>query len=150
MATFPAFVCPERFPMVDRQVAKWVVHYVTTHPGQAESSILAAPSPSFVARRKTTLTMNGDSDCIRAGFEWCRRAANVLKDVSGFAWRARDVEMAAFQNERSDAPLLPPIPWGKQDDHLAGKGRYHALDGGKGYTMSYDRLGVRFKDVRPC
>src|SRR5579883_3464986 len=51
-------MCPERFPMVDSWIAKWVVSYRAEY--SAEASGLAAPSESFLARRKTTLTVPGD------------------------------------------------------------------------------------------
>ena len=36
-------------------------------------------------------------------------AASVLRNQTGFDWLARDVEMAAFQDEGSRSPLLPPL-----------------------------------------
>lgn len=108
-ATFPAFMCPDRFPMIDRWIAKWVVRYREAYLAEAEVNGLAVPSESFLARWKTTLTVSGDWDFYQRWIKWCRAAADILNDETGFGWRARDVEMAAFQNERSDSPLLPPV-----------------------------------------
>jgi hypothetical protein len=63
---------------------------------------LVGPSDSFIAGRRTTLTVSGDSGFYHAWIEWCRAAADVLKEETGFVWRARDVEMAAFQNGLAD------------------------------------------------
>jgi len=108
-ATFPAFMCPEQFPMIDRWIAKWVMRSREAHLAEAESSGLVAPSESFIAGRKTTLTVSGDWDFYQGWIEWSRAAANLLRRQTGFDWRARDVEMAAFENERSSSPLLPPV-----------------------------------------
>ena len=108
-ATFPAFMCPARFPMVDSWIAKWVVRYREAYPAEAEASGLAAPSESFLARRKTTLTVPGDWPFYRGWVQFCRTAASILTPQTLFPWRARDIEMAAFHNARSALPLLAPI-----------------------------------------
>jgi hypothetical protein len=108
-ATFPAFVCPERFPMADRWVARWVLRYLGAYRAQVSTAVLVEPSESFIAGRRTTLTVSADWRFYQTWIEWCRAAARVLQDLTGLGWRARDVEMAVFQNERSGSPLLPCI-----------------------------------------
>lgn len=108
-ATFSAFMCPERFPMVDSWIAKWVVGYRAEYSAEGEASGLAAPSESFLARRKTTLTLPGDWPFYEGWIQFCRMAASILTQQTGFPWRARDIEMAAFQNARSASPLLPAV-----------------------------------------
>ncbi len=105
--TFPAFMSPERYPMVDRWIGNWVVDYRKAYDGDAAG--LVAPSASFMERRKTTLTMSGDWNFYVRWVQWCRDAAAVLTKATALEWRARDVEMAAFQNKRSDSPLLPAV-----------------------------------------
>lgn len=85
------------------------MRYRVTYPGENEGNSLVVPSDSFIAGRKTTLTVSRDWDFYRGWIEWCQGAAKLLEDATGFGWRARDVEMAAFQNERSGSSLLPPV-----------------------------------------
>lgn len=106
--TFPAFMRPERYPMVDRWIGNWVVDYREAYDRDAAAG-LVAPSASFTERRKTTLTVSGDWNFYDCWVQWCREAAIVLTEATAFEWRARDVEMAAFQNKRSDSPLLPAV-----------------------------------------
>ncbi len=108
-ATFPAFMRPDRFSMVDRQIAKWVLRYRQAHPANFQSEDLVAPSESFVHGRKTTLTVSGDWNFYSSWIDWCQASARILSDRTGFEWRARDVEMAAFNNAMSRSPLLPAI-----------------------------------------
>jgi hypothetical protein len=108
-ATFPAFICPERFPMIDRWIARWVVRYLQAYPDEAECNGLIRPSESYIAGRNATLTVAHDWRFYDSWIAWCRRVASVLTAATTFQWRARDVEMAAFQNERSRSPLLPRV-----------------------------------------
>jgi hypothetical protein len=108
-ATFPAFMRPERFPMVDNWIAKWVMRHRVEYPVASAAAGLVAPSESFLGRRKTTLTMPSDWPFYESWIEFCPRTAKVLQDATGLPWRARDVEMAAFQNARSGSELLPPV-----------------------------------------
>lgn len=106
-ATFPAFMRPDRFPMVDRWIAKWVVRYLDKYPNEASG--LDAPSESYMRHKRTTLMVSGDWYFYSAWIEWCTAAAHVLATSTGTQWRARDVEMAAFENERSGSAMLPAI-----------------------------------------
>jgi hypothetical protein len=108
-ATFPALMSPERFPMVDRWIARWVERYRGAYPDEAEGSGLIEPSEPYMARRNTTLTVSSDWRFYDSWIAWCRKTAHILTAMSDFEWRARDVEMAAFQNERSRSALLPPV-----------------------------------------
>jgi hypothetical protein len=108
-ATFPAFMCPERFPMADRWVATWVWRYCDENPAEAEARRLIRPSEAFLRHAKTTLTVPGDWQFYLKWIEWCRSSAKLLAELTAFPWRARDVEMAVFTNARSGSELLPPI-----------------------------------------
>ncbi|MGO9056062.1 MAG: hypothetical protein ACLQU2_01535 [Candidatus Binataceae bacterium] len=106
-ATFPAFMYPERFPMADRWVAKWVSRYCDENPAQARD--LVKPSEAFLQGKKTTLTVPADWQFYLKWVEWCRTSAKHLAELTAFPWRARDVEMAVFTNARSGAEMLPLI-----------------------------------------
>jgi hypothetical protein len=108
-ATFPAFMAPERFPMVDSWIAKWVLRYRDAYPSDAAVAHLVAPSEAFTSGRRKTLVVSADWSFYCGWIDWCRGAARILSEKTGFAWRARDVEMAAFQNARSGERLLPAI-----------------------------------------
>jgi hypothetical protein len=106
-ATFPAFVRPDRFPMVDRWVATWVIKYREAYRNR--SAGLAGPSESYLRGNRTTLMVSGDWESYVEWIEWSRAAAQILTERTGFPWRARDVEMAAFTNARTNSPILPKI-----------------------------------------
>jgi hypothetical protein len=106
-ATFPAFMRPDRFSMVDRWIAKWLVRYLAAYPSESGSVVL--PSESYLRSKRTTLMISSDWDFYSKWIDWCRIAARVLTDSTGFPWRARDVEMAAFTNARTESAMLPAI-----------------------------------------
>ena len=93
-ATFPAFICPEIFPMVDRQVAKWVQANGVRHR--------IFPSPKL----NGTVLYENDWDFVQAWIDWCQYTAGVLNRSTDQHWRARDVEMAVFAAQPSDLPRL--------------------------------------------
>ncbi|MGD0672380.1 MAG: hypothetical protein ABSB13_09895 [Candidatus Binatus sp.] len=101
VATFVAFASPERFPMIDVQVVRAVRSYCLAHPEAAHNGL-------FARQHDRPLTTR-DWDFYCAWIKWCRSSALILEDRTGTHWRARDVEMAAFQNERSHMPALPLI-----------------------------------------
>ena len=93
-ATFPAFICPELFPMVDTQVAKWV----QTNGGRHG----IFPPPNL----KGTVLRENDWDFVQAWVDWCQYTAGILNKRTDQHWRARDVEMAVFAAQPSDLPRL--------------------------------------------
>jgi hypothetical protein len=106
-ATFPAFMCPDRFPMVDRWVATWVMRYREAYRNR--SGGLMPPSESYLRSNRTTLMVFGDWEFYKSWIDWSRAAAQVLSERTGLPWRARDVEMAVFVNARTNSPMLPAI-----------------------------------------
>ena len=103
VATFPAFVEPDRFPMVDTRIAKWVR---TNFDKQNTADPLG---PQLVARSHDRgLTMT-DFVFMQRWTEWCRYTAEKLTALTEEQWRARDVEMAVFQAQ-GDSSALNPLP----------------------------------------
>ena len=98
--TFPAFACPDRVPMVDLSVARWVNRSYPEHSAHRDSKL--SPFPL----RATTLN-DGDFDSYLAWVYWCREVALVLSQNTSRLWRARDVEMAVFAASRSRLALRP-------------------------------------------
>jgi len=95
VATFPAFLCPDRFPMVDTRVAKWVnIHYKKFNAANPDAPQLI-PSEFGNNSKATVLTMNDFSFYIH-WIHWTRYAAEKLSSTTGRSWRPRDVEMAVF------------------------------------------------------
>lgn len=93
-ATFPAFVSPLTYPMVDTRVAKWVgasiaAHNAVDHVGPQ------LIRPPYLNGTATVLTMN-DFGAMQRWREWCVHTASKLSNLTATSWRARDVEMAAF------------------------------------------------------
>jgi hypothetical protein len=95
VATFPAFLDPINFPMVDTRVAKWVNSQYTFH--NQFDAIGSQLIPSIYGRISNTnmLTM-ADFDFYYHWIMWTRHMAKKLSAYSDFQWRARDVEMAVF------------------------------------------------------
>lgn len=93
-ATFPAFLNPEMFPMVDTRVAKWVNSQLRIHNQRNRNGPQLVPSV-FGRTGATVLTMN-DFDFYIHWIEWTRHMATKLAESTGVHWRARDVEMAVF------------------------------------------------------
>lgn len=96
VATFPAFMDPNRFPMVDTRIARWVGAVSETH-NRADPSGVMLVRPRFLDSTSTVLKMN-DFDFMRTWVRWCRHTADKLtRSERGHHWRARDVEMAVFR-----------------------------------------------------
>ncbi len=93
-ATFPAFICPQAFPMVDTRIAAWLREHGRNHgyPGDVEQV------PEGIIRE-------GHWSFVESWIEWCRSTAHKLSQCTDFAWRARDVEMAVFSAQRHQLPL---------------------------------------------
>jgi hypothetical protein len=103
VATFVAFAAPERFPMIDRWIVQWVTSYLHEYPQAEHRGLFARQHDGALT------TAHHDWDFYCAWIEWCRSSAIILSNLTGQHWRARDVEMAAFQNARGGLPALPLI-----------------------------------------
>jgi HEPN domain-containing protein len=89
----------------------WIFRYPGHNSSLPEGCRLGLPV--YPANGTTVLTMS-DFDFMQAWVNYCRYIAKRLPpwniDKSApMPWRARDVEMAVFQAERSGLPL-PPLP----------------------------------------
>lgn len=95
VATFPAFLRPHQFPMVDTRVAKWVnLNYQLFNDANPDAPQLI-PSEYGNCNSATVLTMNDFAFYIR-WIHWTRHMAEKLSIATGKSWRPRDVEMAVF------------------------------------------------------
>jgi hypothetical protein len=92
-ATFPAFLAPDRFPMVDTRVARWVRSNFQFH----NSADYLGPQliPPQSDPDVGTLKMK-DFDFYMTWIHWCRNTARKLTHQTELPWRPRDVEMAVF------------------------------------------------------
>lgn len=95
VCVFPAFLAPDRFPMVDRRVAKWSSTCLARH-NAADRQGPQLVAPSYPKNGATVLTLS-DWPFIESWIQWCRHTAGKLKLRTGFDWRPRDVEMAVFR-----------------------------------------------------
>jgi hypothetical protein len=111
-ATFPAFIAPDQFPMVDRQIAKWVVNNaVSQNRGShcSQCGVFLHPPRPF-DQRKDVLKLS-HYPFIESWIAWCGCQARRLTELSRRYCRARHVEMAIFTAQRLDPQLkLPPVP----------------------------------------
>jgi len=92
---FPAFIDPDRFPMVDTRVAKWANACLAAH----NTAVVKGPqlvAPAYPRNGTTALTLS-DWPFIESWIHWCRHSARGLSSDTDFNWRARDVEMATFR-----------------------------------------------------
>ena len=102
-ATFPAFLKPDDFPMVDRQVARWARENGAVH------DYAGCGGPTLVTRPdlgERVLT-DRDWDFVQSWIEWCRFTAQRLTDLTGCHWRARDAEMAVYTAQTKRRTLEP-------------------------------------------
>jgi hypothetical protein len=111
-ATFPAFLAPDRFPMVDTRVAKWVAANMDRF-NAANARGCQLERPAFPDNGTTVLTFS-DWRFVESWVQWCRATSDNLAQDTGVAWRARDVEMAVFQawggkGEAHPAIILPVL-----------------------------------------
>ncbi|MGQ0601830.1 MAG: hypothetical protein ACT4QE_09065 [Anaerolineales bacterium] len=93
-ATFPAFLRPDQFPMIDTRVAKWVAKSMYDQNG-VDSKRPLLSRPKFADSKQSTLGMN-DFDFMQDWIRWCRYNSQQLTKLTNVEWRARDVEMAVF------------------------------------------------------
>ena len=101
-ATFPAFIDPHRFPMVDTQVARWARASRNLHDYSPIGPRLAT-CPGLGHKR----LMDFDWDFVSSWTEWSRFTASKLTALTGREWRARDAEMAVFTAQRKGISLSP-------------------------------------------
>ena len=112
VATFPAFVAPDRFPMVDQQIARWVQnHFAEQNAADPMGPRLEPTLHNYVLSPKHVLSMR-DFSFMQRWIAWCRHTAQKLAVLTGEECRSRDVEMAVFQAQRDSVALnpLPPPP----------------------------------------
>ena len=102
-ATFPAFICPERFPMVDRQITRWASKNGHLH----RYSGVGGPDLECVPALKKSVLTDSHWQFIQSWIAWCRFTARELSQLTALAWRARDVEIAVFTAQRDNRPLSP-------------------------------------------
>ncbi len=119
VATFPAFLDPEHFPMVDTRTARWVRDSFEKH-NAVDPSGPQLVLPRFPGNGRSVLTMD-DWAFVEAWTAWCGHTAGKLQGSSRVEWRARDVEMAVFQawGERGKPhPVRPlnPLPPRRQTE----------------------------------
>jgi len=96
--TFPAFLDPVRFPMVDRQTARWVTRNLGAHNNGRRNALTA------FSRADRGLRYD-DFDSYLNWVGWCNETAYVLTHRTDMKWRARDVEMAVFTAARTGLSL---------------------------------------------
>ena len=96
--TFPAFVDPVGYPMIDRQTARWITANLSIHNRNRRN--LLTP----FRFRYTSLRYNDFPNYLN-WVRWCREVADVLTDSTDMEWRARDIDMAVFTAARERLPL---------------------------------------------
>lgn len=94
--TFPAFICPERFPMVDSRIANWAKENSHKHIYKLRHGNAMLPTSSNI---------KSIDKFVLPWCEWCQFTASILSQRTGEHWRARDVEMAVFTAQGRGLPL---------------------------------------------
>ncbi|MBU1620319.1 MAG: hypothetical protein KJ556_09345 [Gammaproteobacteria bacterium] len=106
-ATFPAFLRPDLFPMVDTRIAKWVGQNMDAH-NTADPNAPQLVRPRYLDTQATVLTLT-DFDFVFSWTRWCKYKANQLNALTSIDWRPRDVEMAVFRawgNRNEPHPMI--------------------------------------------
>lgn len=96
--TYPAFVCPDQFPMVDTNTARWVSENYENHNRSRETQL----TPFDIGRG---VVRDSHFDSYLNWVHWCRETAKTLTARTHMDWRARDVEMAVFTAAREGLSL---------------------------------------------
>ena len=89
-ATFPAFIAPDQFPMVDRLIAKWVLDNYERHNQSSQGCPVLRPPQSFDPK-KGALAIRHYA-FMESWTLWCRAKAKELTELTPQQWRPRDVE----------------------------------------------------------
>ena len=102
-ATFPAFMRPDRFPMMDKRITAWA------HKNRCLHSYAALDGPELrcVPDLKGDVIRESHWPFIESWIEWCQCTSSKLCGLADGAWRARDVEMAVFAAQGRGQPLTP-------------------------------------------
>ena len=105
-ATFPAFICPEMFPMVDTQVTRWATENSNAH----RYSRVGGPDLERVPELpRGAVLRESHWTFVESWIRWCQFTATILTQRTGRAWRARDVEMAVFAARKGHNLTLRPL-----------------------------------------
>lgn len=99
--TFPAFMYPLKYPMVDSNVARWVNANFTRQNKKMKNKL--TPFVGFSSLR------DNDFENYLNWVAWCNEMASILSEKSHLKWRPRDVEMAVFTAQRNSMKLYPLI-----------------------------------------
>lgn len=94
LATHISFLAPDRFPMIDTRIARWVNSQLDTF-NEREPNGPQLIKSHYGQNKSTVLTM-ADFDFYLHWICWTRYIANKLSQQTEMKWRARDVEMAVF------------------------------------------------------
>ena len=105
-ATFPAFIRPDQFPMVDTQTARWAgrngrMHRYSTGGGPDLERVPALSGGDVLD--------DSHWEFVESWIAWCRFSAWKVSQRTQRTWRARDVDMAVFSAQRGDGPALEPL-----------------------------------------
>lgn len=94
--TFPAFLCPEKYPMIDNVVARWVNKNLAEHSRNTKAKLTQFVSPTY----GYTSLRDVDFPNYKNWVNWSNEMAHILTNKTSIKWRARDVEMAIFTAQR--------------------------------------------------
>jgi len=96
--TLVALANPQKFPMIDNQVARWVNSNASNHNDKRRNklSLFNMNHPSL---------QDDDFPNYLNWVNWCQEVAQVLTELTSKQWRARDVEMAVFTAQRNGITL---------------------------------------------
>ncbi len=81
--TFPALACPEKIPMIDKQVAKWVNLNGVNHSINTKNNLT-----NF--NLNNTVLMDNDFDSYLNLIKWCREISEVLTRLTNSSVRLTD------------------------------------------------------------
>jgi hypothetical protein len=99
--TFPAFLNPEKYPMVDNVVARWINRNYAEHSRNTKNKLTQFVSPTY----NYTSLRDIDFPNYMNWVNWCNEMANILTNKTTIKWRARDAEMAVFTAQRKNLEL---------------------------------------------
>ena len=111
VATFPAFLSPDTFPMADSQITRWATQYHNLHTYALCGGPILSEPPDLSGNIKALRNdLVRHRDFVDSWIRWCRFTAGKLTELTGCVWSARDVEMAVFTAQTANPRMtLKPL-----------------------------------------
>ncbi len=99
-SVFPAFINPEKFPILDSRVVDWINSNLNKqNVGRISGRALLPFTFGIYQGKPTRSIFDSEFESYRHWILWCQDTAEKIAKITGNPWSARDVEMAVYAAE---------------------------------------------------